>query len=58
MTSVLGKQNIPSIKRSIESDAALLPYLIHQLGSAHEWSGVCTGIRVRSHGAPHEFSTA
>ena len=24
----------------IDSDAALLPSLIHQLGSAHEWSGV------------------
>ena len=23
-----------------DSDAALLPNLIHQLGSAHEWSGV------------------
>ena len=23
-----------------DSDAALLPDLIHQLGSAHEWSGV------------------
>ena len=27
----------------IDSDAALLPDLIHQLGSAHEWSGVSTG---------------
>ena len=27
----------------IDSMAALLPYLIHQLGSAHEWSGVWTG---------------
>ena len=26
-----------------DSDAALLPYLILQLGSAHEWSGVWTG---------------
>ena len=27
------------------SNAALLPYLTHQLGSAHEWSGVCeTGL--------------
>ena len=43
MTSVLGKQNIQAIERSIDSDAALLPYLIHQLGSADEWSGVCTG---------------
>ena len=43
MSSVLGKQNTQAIKRSIDSDAALLPYLIHQLGSAHELSGVCTG---------------
>ena len=27
----------------IDSEAALLPYLIHQLGSAHEWSGVWIG---------------
>ena len=26
-----------------DSDAALLPYLMPQLGSAHEWSGVWTG---------------
>ena len=26
----------------IDSDAALLPYLIHQLDSAHEWRGVWT----------------
>ena len=26
-----------------DSNAALLPYLIHQLGSAHEWSGVWNG---------------
>ena len=39
MTSVLGKQNIQAIKRSIDPDAALLQYLIHQLGSAHELTG-------------------
>ena len=27
----------------IDTDAALLPYLIRQLGSAYEWSGICTG---------------
>ena len=26
-----------------DSNAALLPYFIHQLGSAHEWSGVWNG---------------
>jgi len=26
-----------------DSNATLLPYLTHQLGSAHEWSGVCNG---------------
>ena len=26
-----------------DSDAALLPYLIHHLGSAHEWTGVWNG---------------
>ena len=31
----------------IDSDAALLPYLIHRLGSAHEWSGVWTGPKER-----------
>ena len=30
----------------IDSDAALLPYLIHQLDSAHEWSGVITGPKI------------
>ena len=28
---------------AIDSDAALLPHSIHQLGSAHEWSNVWTG---------------
>ena len=26
-----------------DSNAALLPYLTHQLGSAHKWSGVWNG---------------
>ena len=26
-----------------DSNAALLPYLTHQLGSAHEWNGVWNG---------------
>ena len=29
--------NLPT---QTDSNAALLPYLTHQLGSAHEWSGV------------------
>ena len=32
--------NLTLLPHQIDSDAALLPYLIHQLGSAHEWSGV------------------
>ena len=28
------------LKDQTDSDAALLPNLIHQIGSAHEWSGV------------------
>ena len=31
------KSNLPN---QTDSNAALLPYLTHQLGSAHEWSGV------------------
>ena len=31
------KSNLPN---GIDSNAALLPHLTHQLGSAHEWSGV------------------
>jgi len=34
------KLNPPS---QTDSNAALLPYLTHQLGSAHEWSGVWNG---------------
>ena len=29
-----------------DSNAALLPYFIHQLGSAHEWRGVWNGPKV------------
>jgi len=34
------KPNLPS---QTDSNAALLPSLAHQLGSAHEWSGVWNG---------------
>ena len=34
------KSNLPN---QTDSNAALLPYLTHQLGSAHEWSGVWNG---------------
>ena len=34
------KSNLP--KRT-DSNAALLPYLAHQLGSVREWSGVWNG---------------
>ena len=30
----------PNLPTETDSNAALLPYLTHQLGSAHEWSGV------------------
>ena len=30
----------PNLPNRTDSNAALLPYLAHQLGSAHEWSGV------------------
>ena len=33
----------PSLPNQTDSNAALLPYLTHQLGSAHEWSGVWNG---------------
>ena len=33
----------PNLPNQTDSNAALLPYLTHQLGSAHEWSGVCNG---------------
>ena len=34
------ESNLPN---RTDSNAALLPYLTHQLGSAHEWSGVWNG---------------
>ena len=34
------KHNLPN---QIDSNAALLPYLTHQLGSAREWSGIWNG---------------
>jgi len=34
------KLNLPN---QTDSNAALLPYLTHQLGSAHEWSGAWNG---------------
>ena len=34
------KSNLPS---RTDSNPALLPYLTHQLGSAHEWSSVWNG---------------
>ena len=33
----------PNLPTETDSNAALLPYLTHQLGSAHEWSGVWNG---------------
>ena len=33
----------PNLPKRTDSDAALLPYLAHQLGSAHEWSDVWNG---------------
>ena len=38
------KSNLPN---RTDSNAALLPYLTHQLGSAHEWSGVWNGPYIR-----------
>ena len=32
-----------NLQFSITNRTALLPYLTHQLGSAHEWSGVWNG---------------
>ena len=34
------KSNLPN---RTDSNAELLPYLTHQFGSAHEWSGVWNG---------------
>jgi len=33
----------PNLQNQTDSNAALLPYFTHQLGSAHEWSGVWNG---------------
>ena len=33
----------PNMSNQTDSNAALLPYLTHQLGSAHEWKGVSNG---------------
>ena len=33
----------PNLPNQTDSNAALLPYLTHPLGSAHEWSGVWNG---------------
>ena len=33
----------PKLPNQTDSNAALLPYLTRQLGSAHEWSGVWNG---------------
>ena len=38
----------PNLPNQTDSNAALLPYLIHQLGSAHEWSGVWNGPKLIS----------
>ena len=32
-----------NLQNQTDSNAALLPYLTHQLGSVHEWSGVWNG---------------
>ena len=37
------KSNLPN---RTDSNAALLSYLTHQLGSAHEWSGVWNGPKI------------
>ena len=39
------KSNLPN---QTDSNAALLPNLTYQLGSAHEWSGVWNGPKLRS----------
>ena len=33
----------PNLPNQTDSNATLLPYLTHQLGSSHEWSGVWNG---------------
>ena len=41
----LSKSNLPN---RTDSNAALLPYSTHQLGSAHEWSGVWNGPKLQN----------
>ena len=50
------KSNLPN---RTDSNAALLPYLTHQLGSAHEWSGVWNGhCSIHAPNLTDELSTA
>ena len=44
------------ISNRTDSNAALLPYLTHQLGSAHEWSGVWNGPEFSRHPEGLSFS--
>jgi len=34
----------PNLLNQTDSNVALLPYLTHQLGSVHEWSGIWNGL--------------
>ena len=43
--NVVCRTNLPN---QTDSNAALLSYLTHQLGSAHEWSGVWNGPKLDS----------
>ena len=45
------KSNLPN---RTDSNASLLPHLTHQLGSAHEWSGVWNGPNVQIAFGCHE----
>ena len=38
----------PNLPNQTDSNAALLLYLTHQLGSGHEWSGVWSGPKITS----------
>ena len=40
--NVVGRSKL-NLPNQTDSNAALLPLLTHQLGSAHEWSGVWNG---------------
>ena len=44
----------PNLPNQTDTNAALLPYLTHQLGSAHEWSGVWNGPKVVQTTTLHE----